>query len=196
MTQELWAWTKGLQAWQSDAVSRLLAKKELTPADHDELYALLKVAHGIPDLEQREPLPLAENQIPAPIQAETDIELLFIKNLRNVTAIADNQQLEVGAKGLTVIYGANGSGKSGYSRVLKRACRARDQSEHILPNANVAGAKMGNYGSKVGSHPRSCRPCRYSTLGARVPTWTARTTLPTCHMGSMFWMTWPSCTKI
>ena len=133
MTQELWAWTKGLQAWQSDAVAPLLAKKEFTPADHDELYALLKVAHGIPDLEQREPLPLAENQIPAPIQAETDIELLVIKNLHNVNAIAENQQLEVGAKGLTVIYGANGSGKSGYSRVLKRACRARDQSEHIIP---------------------------------------------------------------
>ena len=38
---------------------------------------------------------------------------------------------------MTVIYGDNGSGKSGYSRVLKRACRARDQSELILPNANL-----------------------------------------------------------
>ena len=144
LMQELLAWTKGLQAWQSDALARLLAKKELSPADQDDLYALLKVAHGIPDPEKREPLPLAEDQIPAPIQAETEIELLVIKNLRNVNAIAENQQLEVGAKGLTVIYGSNGSGKSGYSRVLKRACRARDQSEQILPNANVAGAKMGN----------------------------------------------------
>ena len=142
--QELLAWTKGLQPWQSDAVARLLAKKELSPADQDDLYALLKVAHGIPDPEKREPLPLAEDQIPAPIKAETEIELLVIKNLRNVNAIAENQQLEVGAKGLTVIYGSNGSGKSGYSRVLKRACRARDQSEQILPNAYVAGAKMGD----------------------------------------------------
>ena len=47
------------------------------------------------------------------------------------------------AKGLTVIYGDNGSGKSGYSRVLKRACRARDQSEPILPNANFPTAQAG-----------------------------------------------------
>ena len=56
-------------------------------------------------------MPLAEDQIPATIQAETEIELLVIKNLRNVNA--ENQQLEVGAKGLTTVYGGNGSGKSG-----------------------------------------------------------------------------------
>jgi energy-coupling factor transporter ATP-binding protein EcfA2 len=45
--------------------------------------------------------------------------------------------------GLTVIYGDNGSGKSGYSRVLKRACRARDQMETIHPNANLPASKAG-----------------------------------------------------
>jgi len=144
LLHEILTWTKGLQAWQSDAVARLLAKKELTQVDHDDLYALLKLAHGIPDPQNRQPAPLTEEQIPAPILAETKIELLAIKNLRNVNAIAEKQQLDVGAVGMTVIYGDNGSGKSGYTRVLKRACRARDQSEQILPNANVAGAKMGS----------------------------------------------------
>ncbi|MHB1692186.1 MAG: AAA family ATPase, partial [Thiomonas sp.] len=41
------------------------------------------------------------------------------------------------------IYGDNGSGKSGYSRVLKRACRARDQMEAIHPNANLPAGKVG-----------------------------------------------------
>ena len=49
--------------------------------------------------------------MPVPIQAEIGIQLLVIKNLRNVNA--ENQQLEVGAKGLTTVYGGNGSGKSG-----------------------------------------------------------------------------------
>ncbi len=40
------------------------------------------------------------------------------------------------AAGMTVIYGGNASGKSGYARVMKRACRARDQTEPIHPNAN------------------------------------------------------------
>jgi len=43
---------------------------------------------------------------------------------------------------MSVIYGGNGSGKSGYVRVMKQACRCRDQSERVYPNANdVASAR-------------------------------------------------------
>ncbi|MCB8428052.1 AAA family ATPase [Klebsiella pneumoniae] len=142
--QEILTWTQGLPTWQSDAVSRLLAKQTLTPQDYEDLYALLKLAHGIPDPQNRQPKPLTADQIPAQVEANMHIELRAIKNLRNVNAIAENQQLAVGPVGMTVIYGDNGSGKSGYSRVLKRACRARDQSEPIHPNANLPGVKAGN----------------------------------------------------
>ncbi len=142
--QEILIWTQGLPAWQSDAVSRLLAKQTLTPQDYEDLYALLKLAHGIPDQKNRQPKTLTADQIPAPVEANTHIELRAIKNLLNVNAIAENQQLAVGPAGMTVIYGDNGSGKSGYSRVLKRACRARDQLEPIHPNANLPGVRTGN----------------------------------------------------
>jgi hypothetical protein len=56
--QEILVWTQGLPTWQSDAVSRLLAKQTLTPQDHEDLYALLKLAHGIPDPKNRQPQPL------------------------------------------------------------------------------------------------------------------------------------------
>lgn len=140
---EIFAWTQGLPAWQSDAVSRLLAKQILTTEDYDDLYALLKLAHGIDDPKKRQPKPLTAEQIPAPIKVTRHVELSAIKNLLNVNAIAENQHLALSASGLTVIYGDNGSGKSGYSRVLKRACRARDQSEPIYPNANLPIAKTG-----------------------------------------------------
>ncbi len=61
----------------------------------------------------------------------------------HVNAIAENQHLPFRASGMTVIYGDNGSGKSGYSRVLKRACRARDQIEAIHANANLPTGKVG-----------------------------------------------------
>ena len=44
---------------------------------------------------------------------------------------------------MTVIYGENGAGKSGYSRIFKRACRARDQKEPILPNAKLEPGQTG-----------------------------------------------------
>lgn len=134
--QEVLSWTKSLPAWQSDCVRRLLTQETLTSQDVDDVLALLKAAHGIPDPEGRTPAPLSEDQIPAPLKHATHIELLAIKNLVNVNAIAPEHTLTFASQGLTVIYGGNGSGKSGYSRVLKRACRARDQAEPIYPNAN------------------------------------------------------------
>lgn len=142
--QEILAWTESIPAWQSDAVSRLLAKQKLTPQDHEDLYALLKLEHGIPDPNNRQAKPLNSKQIPAPVATTTHIELIAIKDLCNVNAIAENQRLAINPKGMTVIYGSNGSGKSGYSRVLKRACRARDQLETIHPNANLPEIKTGN----------------------------------------------------
>lgn len=53
--QEILVWTQGLPAWQSDAVARLLAKQTLTADDQDDLFALLKLAHGIPDPKGRKP---------------------------------------------------------------------------------------------------------------------------------------------
>lgn len=141
--QEILTWAQGLPTWQSDAVARLLAKQNLTANDQGDLFALLKAAHGIPDPQGRTPKPLTADQIPAPVQATSHVELRGMKNLRHANAIAENQYLPFGAVGMTVIYGDNGSGKSGYSRVLKRACRARDQMEPIHPNANLPADKAG-----------------------------------------------------
>lgn len=141
LLQEILKWAETLPAWQSDAVARLLAKQTLAPDDEADLFTLLKVANGIPDPKARTPKPLTADHIPAPIMNSTHVELHAMKNLRHVNAIAENQHLSFGATGLTVIYGDNGSGKSGYSRVLKRACRARDQMEAIHPNAHLPADK-------------------------------------------------------
>lgn len=135
--QELLDWSQGIPAWQSDAIGRLLSNPDLSPDDLNDLCAMLKTGHGITDPDDRKPNKLTAAQIPAPSNANTRVELLAVKNLRHVNAIAEDQRLAFGATGLSVVYGHNGSGKSGYSRVLKRACRARDQAETIHPNANL-----------------------------------------------------------
>lgn len=137
LLQEILEWTKQIPAWQSDAVSRILINRTLHEDDIDDLFALLKGDKGIIDAKHRKPNPLTQDKIPVPTLASTHVELLAMKNLNHVNAIAPNQLLPFGAKGITVIYGDNGSGKSGYSRVLKRACRSRDQGEAIHPNANL-----------------------------------------------------------
>ncbi len=112
----------------------------LSVQDYDDLYALLKSAHGLPDPADRIPVPLAAAHLPARAEGAGGVVLKAMRDLKHVNRIAPNQVLQFAPNGLTVIYGGNGSGKSGYSRVLKRACRARDQQETVLADATDAAA--------------------------------------------------------
>jgi hypothetical protein len=141
--QEIQKWSQGLPAWQQDAIARLYMKPDLSPQDFDDMYALLKSAHGITDPNDRVPSKLSTEQVAAPQSSDRFVQLAAIKNLRNVNALAEDQRLPINPNGLSVIYGENGTGKSGYSRVFKRACRARDQREPIHPNAHKEPSKIG-----------------------------------------------------
>lgn len=137
--QEIHKWSKTQPAWQQDAIARLYEQRKLDVPNIDAVHAHLKAAHGIPDPEAREVRSLGDDEVGAPPVANRLVQLVAIKNLLNVNALATDQRLPVEPAGLTIIYGENGAGKSGYSRVLKKACRARDQREVILPDASKVG---------------------------------------------------------
>jgi energy-coupling factor transporter ATP-binding protein EcfA2 len=141
--QEILKWSEGLPVWQQDAIARLYVKSDLSPQDFDDLYALLKSAHGIPDPNGRVPSKLATELVAVPQASDRLVQIVAIKNLCNVNALAEDQRLPINPSGLSVIYGENGTGKSGYSRVFKKACRARDQRESIHPNAHKEPSKNG-----------------------------------------------------
>ncbi|HBN8587194.1 TPA: AAA family ATPase [Pseudomonas aeruginosa] len=135
--QEIHAWSKGLPAWQQDAIARLYQDRMLSAADLEDLYALAKLEAGIPDPEGRMPKRLQDAQVAPPADPARVVRLSSIKELTNVNALVNGGSVPIALAGLTVIYGENGAGKSGYSRVFKHACRARDRREPILPNANL-----------------------------------------------------------
>lgn len=56
-----------------------------------------------------------------------------LSSVRGVNKIRDNASLSFGTKNLAVVYGANGSGKTGFSRLLKQICGSRAREE-IYPN--------------------------------------------------------------
>ncbi|OGS91471.1 MAG: hypothetical protein A2Z95_09280 [Gallionellales bacterium GWA2_60_18] len=141
--QEILKWSQTLPAWQQDAIARLYVRPALSAQDFEDLYALLKSLHGIPDPKVRTPTKLAAELVAAPQAPDRLVQLTAIKNLRNVNALAEGQRLPINQTGLSVIYGENGSGKSGYSRVFKKACRARDQREPIHPNAHKEPGTVG-----------------------------------------------------
>jgi energy-coupling factor transporter ATP-binding protein EcfA2 len=114
----------------------MLQQTELTLDDENEILSMLKQEFGlIKDGEiSIKPKPINIKDISGAIPFPKIITLKAISNLQNVNAIPDGANLPFGHEGITVIYGENGTGKSGYARVLKRACNARDTKENILPN--------------------------------------------------------------
>jgi hypothetical protein len=116
--------------WQRDAVRRLFQQDSvLSDDDFLQLYGLLKAAHGLPNPLNLSPVPLAAAHLPAALQAGQTVVLKAMRDLKHVNRVAPAQILNFSPVGMTVIYGGNGTGKSGYGRVLKRACRARTRQK-------------------------------------------------------------------
>ena len=144
LLDDILKWTESdLPLWQLDAVRRLFQREDgLSNDDYAELYVLLKAAHGLPNPLNLTPAPLAVTHLPAVPQAGAPVVLKTLRDLKHVNRIAPGQKMNFAPKGMTVIYGGNGTGKSGYARVMKRACRARDQGEKVYPDANDASARV------------------------------------------------------
>jgi energy-coupling factor transporter ATP-binding protein EcfA2 len=128
---ELVAWAGDRPRWQQDALRRLLANGALQDSDIDELAEICLNAKA-----KSEPVTAAH--IAADGGGEA-ISLLCIEDPVGINALAPKQKLEFSKDGLTVIYGDNGSGKSGYVRVLKHACRTRDRETAILRDIEDIG---------------------------------------------------------
>lgn len=127
--QEILEWSQDRPIWQRDALRRLVLQGELTDEDTLALAEICKSSHGL--AEQQETLPLAKEHVPDKAVG-APVSLASIFHHRGVNALAEDQTLKFGP-GLTVVYGDNGAGKTGYIRILKSACRARGQ-ENILGN--------------------------------------------------------------
>lgn len=127
---DILAWSQNRPVWQRDTLRRLVVNGELADSDIEELTALCK-DQGLPAE------PIAAGHLTAQQAGAPTVALMKIANAQNVNALAESQSLGFLQKGVTIIYGDNGAGKSGYVRILKKACRARTakgKDEKILGN--------------------------------------------------------------
>ncbi len=127
---EILSWSVDLPAWQRDALRRLMFADSLDNESITELTTLCKSAHGLSESQDTEPLD--KSHIPTDRTDAGTVSLLSITHRSGVNALAEDQKISFGPS-LTVVYGDNASGKSGYTRILKSACQARG-TEVILGN--------------------------------------------------------------
>lgn len=123
---DLEAWFKDRPKWLQDAARRVFQSGDIAPADSAELLILCKREAGIPVADNPDlvpvPIPSAALRITG---TGVPLRLRAISDVQGVNALAPRNPLCFGDKQLTVIYGNNGSGKSGYIRILKHLCGGR-----------------------------------------------------------------------
>jgi recombinational DNA repair ATPase RecF len=132
-----WAATE-LKYWEQAALERIVERDVPTEEDYEELVEYFEQDAGLV------PLPAARPELSFPalgsMEATPEVcRLVRLFNLRNVNALPEGQEIRFGAQ-LTLVYGNNGAGKTGYTRPLGCAGFARGDRD-VLPNAMLAGVQ-------------------------------------------------------
>ncbi len=125
-------WGKELPYWEQVALDQIIAGEEFTEDTYQTLLQLLLEDEGLAEKSCTRLVPRFYQRTSAPITEGCKTRLKKIANLKNINALAENQVLTFNPV-LTVVYGENGSGKSGYARVLGSAGFTRGDRE-ILPD--------------------------------------------------------------
>lgn len=134
-------WASSRPLWQQDALRRIIDKGKLQERDISDLTLLCLKSNGEPDIDISAKVLEKDYQVTAP-NSNACISLSSLSDIQNANRLASGQILQFSISGINIIYGHNGAGKSGYARILKRACRARFSTE-ILPNELVIGSAKG-----------------------------------------------------
>jgi len=110
---------------------KLLLGQILTEPELDTAYKFLLESSGLAEKTEHPEITINTCEEGACIYV-TDLLLNKVDKIEGVNALVENQTIEFNPN-LTIIYGANGSGKSGYIRLFKKAFFSRNDEE-IWPN--------------------------------------------------------------
>lgn len=124
-------WLKTLKGWQTELAYRILTQK-IEEADVTNIIAMEKSNTSF----ENKCFPNIVNSI-----NEKQVRLLSIESIQNIESLAPRNPLKFEKdKNLTVIYGSNGSGKSGYTKIIKKISgkpRAKELKPNVFsPNPN------------------------------------------------------------
>jgi len=130
-------WANAQDGWVRAVVGEVVAtRRELPEPSVDAAYALFLAEKGLSDEPPRDVPQLSAGANPA--DHGDDLRLLRLAELSGVNALAPGQEIAFNTK-VTVLFGENAAGKTGYVRVLKRVASVRS-AEPILGNFRSAAA--------------------------------------------------------
>jgi len=116
-----WAATRA--SWQRVVLGRIAHGEQIS---NDDIASL---ADGILNDAFTDDEVFALTDMPEAASTGRSVRLLEIGSVQFVNALQQEEPLKFGPNGITIVYGDNASGKSGYARLIKRMVRAR----HVEP---------------------------------------------------------------
>lgn len=121
LEEQIVEWSGTRPAWQRYVLRRVAKGDPLSSTECDELVD--KMVAG----ERGRSVKFTLGDLPRATAEDPPVRLLSISEPEHVNALRSARPLTFGPSGLTIVYGDNGSGKSGYARLLKRITRSRDR---------------------------------------------------------------------
>ena len=123
-----------LSYWAKFLAKKILSDNDISDNDIDTSYSYLLEQLKLKE-EAEKPEIAIDYNVANIGNYKTDLLLTKLENIEGVNALTENQTIEF-SPNLTIIYGANGSGKSGYVRLLKNAFYSK-APEEILQNVHI-----------------------------------------------------------
>lgn len=142
--------------WQQHLIRCLFVDGEARSSDIEDAYQMLLVEHHVTEAPAAVAVPLGPRDVPPRQGPQVDVVLQSLGPTIQVNRLVDSQIIPFAIDGLTVVYGENASGKSGYVRVLKSLCRTQGSQEQVLPDvldADNAGIPSGRVRFRVAGQP-------------------------------------------
>lgn len=128
LRSQIRAWLREQRDWLQQAAELVLKSGSISGSDIQVLSDRLKSPEGRQVTKHR----TFDGLNPSPVSA-SDIRLIEIGDISGIENLRPRIPLSFGSGNLCVIYGHNGSGKSGYTRLLKRAS-GHPSSAALRPN--------------------------------------------------------------
>ncbi|MDE2772679.1 MAG: AAA family ATPase [Gemmatimonadota bacterium] len=116
--QDIRDWLRQQQDWFQQAAEQLLSSDNPGDVNIQVITDRLKTPDGQQKTTHRKFNTLTES----PSSSAAELRLAAIGYITGIENLAPQRPLEFGSGNLVVVYGHNGSGKSGFTRILKRVC--------------------------------------------------------------------------
>jgi len=129
----LWEWAESHGEWSKLLISKIVGTEcNLSTTGRQTVFEYflqsINLHSGLPELTIAKPTYTPTSK---------QIELESLSSITGVNRLAKNQTVNF-AKNITIIYGENGTGKTGYSRILKTLGFSYDPTRNILTNIFAA----------------------------------------------------------